>query len=127
MRLLYIYFFRRAPRRETNYQKEWVDYLNEFVSRLGRVIEPYLKIIIVSIYNLQKIYQNRDFYDFYKGFGYYLSPRCSLHIQHSKKVDYVDYRNAISIITLTYLLIHLVFLNHQKFYIFLQLSLKHLS
>ena len=96
MRLLYIYFFRRAPRRETNYQKEWVDYLNEFVSRLGRVIEPYLNVIIVSIYNIQKIYQNRDFDDFKKGFGYYLSPRCSLQIQHSKKVDYVDYLHAIN-------------------------------
>jgi len=75
---------------------ELVDYLNEFVSRLGRAIEPYLKAIIVSIYNIQKIYQNRDFDDFEKGFGYYLSPRCSLQIQHSKKEDYIDYRNAIN-------------------------------
>ncbi len=31
------------------------DYIKEFVSRFGRAIEPYLKTIIVSIYNLQKI------------------------------------------------------------------------
>ncbi|MBA7673121.1 hypothetical protein ES703_81309 [subsurface metagenome] len=49
-----------------------------------------------SIYNLQKIYQNRDFDDFEKGFGYYLSPRRSLRIQHSKNEDYIDYRNAIN-------------------------------
>ncbi len=29
------------------------DYLKEFVSRFGRAIEPYLKVITVSIYNLQ--------------------------------------------------------------------------
>ena len=75
---------------------ELVDYLNELVSRLGRAIEPFLKVIIVSIYNLQKIYQNRDFDDFEKGFGYYLSPRRSLRIQHSKNEDYIDYRNAIN-------------------------------
>ncbi len=75
---------------------ELMDYLNEFVSRFGRAIEPYLKAIIISIYNLQKIYQNRDFDDFEKGFGYYLSPRRSLQIQHSKKEDYIDYRNAIN-------------------------------
>lgn len=73
-----------------------VDYMNEFVSRLGRAIEPYLKAIIVSIYNLQKIYQNRDFDDFEKGFGYYLSPRSSLQIYRSKKENYIDYRNAIN-------------------------------
>jgi len=75
---------------------ELADYLNEFVSRLGRAIEPYLKVIIVSIYNLQKIYQKGDFDDFEKGFGYYLSPRSSLQIQHSKMEDYIDYRNAIN-------------------------------
>ncbi len=75
---------------------ELVDYLNEFVSRLGRAIEPYLKAIIVTIYNLQKICQKEDFDDFEKGFGYYLSPRSSLRIQHSKKEDYIDYRNAIN-------------------------------
>ena len=73
-----------------------VDYLNEFVSRLGRAIEPYLKAIVVSIYNLQKIYQNRDFDDFEKGFGYYLSPRSSLQIYRSEKENYIDYRNAIN-------------------------------
>ena len=75
---------------------ELVDYLNEFVSRLGRAIEPYLKVIIVSIYNLQKIYQKGKFDDFEKGFGYYLSSRRSLHIQHSENEDYIDYRNAIN-------------------------------
>ena len=75
---------------------ELVDYLNEFVSRLGRAIEPFLKVIIVSIYNLQKIYQKRSFDNFKKGFGYYISPRRSLQIQHSKNEDYIDYRNAIN-------------------------------
>lgn len=73
-----------------------VDYMNEFVSRFGRAIEPYLKAIIVSIYNLQKIYQNRDFDDFEKGFGYYLSPRSSLQIYRSERENYIDYRNAIN-------------------------------
>ncbi|KKL88026.1 hypothetical protein LCGC14_1928820, partial [marine sediment metagenome] len=73
-----------------------MDYVNEIVSRFGRAIEPYLKAIIVSIYNLQKIYQNRDFDDFEKGFGYYLSPRSSLQIDRSEKENYIDYRNAIS-------------------------------
>ena len=73
-----------------------VDYMNEFVSRFGRAIEPYLKAIIVSIYNLQKIYQNRDFDDFEKGFGYYLSPRSSLQIYRSDRENYIDYRNAIN-------------------------------
>jgi len=73
-----------------------IDYLNEFVSRLGRAIEPYLKTIIVSIYNLQKIYQKKDFDNFENGFGYYLSPYCSLQIEHSEKEDYIDYRNAIN-------------------------------
>ena len=73
-----------------------VDYMNEFVSRFGRAIEPYLKVIIVSIYNLQKIYQNRDFDDFGKGFGYYLSPHSSLQIVRSEKENYIDYRNAIN-------------------------------
>jgi len=73
-----------------------VDYLNEFVSRLGRAIEPFLKAIIVSIYNLQKISKGRRFDNFKKGFGYYLSPRSSLQIQHSNQEDYIDYRNAIN-------------------------------
>lgn len=76
-----------------------VDYMNEFVSRFGRAIEPYLKAIIVSIYNLQKIYQNRDLDDFEKGFGYYLSPRSSLQIYRSEKENYIDYRNAINHVT----------------------------
>ncbi len=75
---------------------ELVDYLNEFVSRLGRAIEPFLKVIIVSTYNLQKIYQKRRFDNFKKGFGYYISPRCSLRIHHSENEDYIDYRNAIN-------------------------------
>lgn len=75
---------------------ELLDYLNEFVSRLGRAIEPYLKAIIVSIYNLQKIYQQRRFDNFKKGFSYYLSSHRSLQIQHSEKEDYIDYRNAIN-------------------------------
>ena len=76
-----------------------VDYMNEFVSRFGRAIEPYLKVIIVSIYNLQKIYQNGDFDDIEKGFGYYLSPRSSLQIVRSEKENYIDYRNAINHVT----------------------------
>lgn len=75
------------------------DYLKEFVSRFGRAIEPYLKVIIVSIYNLQKIYKKRKFDDFKRGFGYYLNPRRSLQIYHSEKEDYIDYRNAINHIT----------------------------
>ena len=75
---------------------ELVDYLNEFVSRLGRAIEPYLKVIIVSIYNLKKIYQKRRFDDFKEGFGFYLSSYRSLYIQHSENEDYIDYRNAIN-------------------------------
>ena len=76
-----------------------IDYMNEFVSRFGRAIEPYLKVIIVSIYNLKKIYQNRDFDDFEKGFGYYLSPRSSLQIDRTEKENYIDYRNAINHVT----------------------------
>lgn len=75
---------------------EILDYLNEFVSRLGRAIEPFLKAIIVSIYNLQKISKRRRFDNFNKGFGYYLSPRSPLKIQHSNQEDYIDYRNAIN-------------------------------
>ncbi|MBA7585049.1 hypothetical protein ES708_27019 [subsurface metagenome] len=74
---------------------EILDYMNELVSRLGRAIEPYLKVIIVSIYNLQKISKGRRFDNFKKGFGYYLSPSRSLQIQHSNQEDYIDYRNAI--------------------------------
>jgi len=74
---------------------ELIDYLNELVSRLGRAIEPYLKVIIVSIYNLQKVSKRRRFDNFKRGFGYYLNPRCSLQIQHTNKEDYIDYRNAI--------------------------------
>ena len=74
---------------------ELLDYLNEFVSRLGRAIEPYLKVIIVSIYNLQKVSKGRRFDNFKKGFGYYLNPRRSLQIQHTNKEDYIDFRNAI--------------------------------
>ena len=33
---------------------ELVDHLNEFVGRVGKAIEPYLKAIIVSIYNLKQ-------------------------------------------------------------------------
>ena len=76
--------------------EDLVDYMNEFVHRFGRVIEPYLKAIIVSIYNLQKIYQNRDFDDFEKGLGYYLNPRSSLQIERSEKENFIDYRNAIN-------------------------------
>jgi len=75
---------------------ELVDYLNEFVSRLGRAIEPFLKVIIVSIYNLQKICQKTRLDNFKKGFGYYLSSHRSLQIQHYDKEDYIDYRNAIN-------------------------------
>ncbi len=75
---------------------ELVDYLNEFVSRLGRAIEPYLKAIIVSIYNLQKIYQKTRFDNFKKRFGYYLYLKNSLHLQHSEQENYIDYRNAIN-------------------------------
>ena len=49
-----------------------------------------------SIYNLQKIYKNRDFDDFEKGIGYYLSQRSSLQIYRTKKENYIDYRNAIN-------------------------------
>ena len=73
-----------------------MDYLNEFVSRLGRAIESYLKVIIVSIYNLQKIDQGEGFDDFEKGIGYYLSFHSSLHIPHSEQENYIDYRNAIN-------------------------------
>ncbi len=76
--------------------EDLVDYMNEFVHRFGRVIEPYLKAIIVSIYNLQKIDQNDDFDDFEKGLGYYLNPRSSLQIYRSERENYIDYRNAIS-------------------------------
>jgi len=75
---------------------ELVDYLNEFVSRLGRAIEPYLKASIVSIYNLQKIYQKTRFDNFKKGFGYYLYLKHSLHLQYSEQENYIDYRNAIN-------------------------------
>jgi len=71
------------------------DYLNELVSRLGRAIEPYLKVIIVTICNLQKVSKRRRFDNFKRGFGYYLNPRSSLGIQHTNKEDYIDYRNAI--------------------------------
>jgi len=76
-----------------------VDCINEFVSRFGRAIEPYLKAIIVSVYNLQKIHQNNDlddFDDFEKGLGYYLNPRSSLQIERSEKENFIDYRNAIN-------------------------------
>ena len=76
--------------------EDLVDYINEFVHRFGRAIEPYLKAIIVSIYNLQKIYQNDDFDDFEKGLGYYLNPRRSLQIERSEKENFIDYRNAIN-------------------------------
>jgi len=72
------------------------DYLKEFISRFGRAIEPYLKVIIVSIYNLQQIYKNRKFDNFEKGFGYYLHPSRFMQIYRSDKEDYIDYRNAIN-------------------------------
>lgn len=73
-----------------------VDCMNEVVSRFGRSIEPYLKAIIVSVYNLQKIHQNDDFDDFEKGLGYYLNPRSFLQIERSEKENFIDYRNAIN-------------------------------
>ncbi len=79
--------------------EDLVDCMNEFVYRFGRVIEPFLKAIIVSIYNLQKIDQNDDFDDFddfEKGLGYYLNPRSSLQIERSDKENLIDYRNAIN-------------------------------
>ncbi len=75
---------------------DFVDLLNEIVSRLGRAIEPYLKVIIASIYNLQEICKRKKGFDNFKaGFGYYLHPRSSLKIKHSEEPDYIDYRNAI--------------------------------
>lgn len=76
---------------------EFVDQLNEIVSRLARAIEPYLKVIIVSIYNLQKISKKEKVLDQFKaGFGYYLSRHLGLNISRIKKPDYIDYRNAIT-------------------------------
>ncbi|MFX1295654.1 MAG: hypothetical protein ACFFD2_12485 [Promethearchaeota archaeon] len=74
---------------------EIVDYMNEFVSRLGRAIEPYLKMIIGSIYNLHKISKGESLDNFKKGIGYYISPYSPLQIRHTNNEDYVDYRNAI--------------------------------
>jgi len=69
-----------------------IDVLGDFVSRLGRSIEPYLKAIIVSIVNLSKIKLGRKLLDFNKAFGYYFN---LLNINRPQTEDYLDFRHSI--------------------------------
>lgn len=68
------------------------DIIRDFISRLGRAIEPYLKAIFVSILNLSQVRLKRRFFDFKKGLGFYFN---KLHIHRSKIEDYLDFRHAI--------------------------------
>ncbi|MGQ4876208.1 MAG: hypothetical protein ACP6IY_19240 [Promethearchaeia archaeon] len=74
---------------------EIIDIISDLISRFGRAIEPYLKVIIGSIYNLQNVYNRKKFDYFNKRFGYYLGSHSLMGNLRSEKEDYIDYRNAI--------------------------------
>lgn len=69
-----------------------IDVIGDFTSRLGRAIEPYLKVIFVSILNLSQVRLKRRFHDFKGGLGFYFN---KLNIYRSNTEDYLDFRNAI--------------------------------
>ena len=69
-----------------------VDVTGDFVNRLGRSIELYLKGIILSIVNLSKIKVGRRLLDFNGASAHYLN---LLHINRPQTEDYLDFRNSI--------------------------------
>jgi len=73
-------------------EERLIDVIGDFTSRLGRSIEPYLKVIFISILNLSQVRLKSNFIDFEQELGIYLN---KLNIDRSNTEDYLDFRNAI--------------------------------
>lgn len=74
-------------------ENEIKDVVSEFIRRFNILIESYLKLILTTIVNLERIANNEKFVSFHNSLGYFAR---SLNLDRIYLGNYLDLRNSIS-------------------------------
>ncbi len=74
-------------------KNEIKDIVSEFIRRFNILIESYLKLILTTIVNLERIVNNEKFASFHNSLGYFAR---SLNLDKIYLGNYLDLRNSIS-------------------------------